>query len=105
MSRLNAVLGAVGAELLHEFVVDAEEQEGWRPLADEERVFVAAGDLQRERSGDGAEREPEEGVGWQLGGLFFDRFCEETFAMIKVGARGRCIHSAGVTRPPRVRLR
>lgn len=79
---LDAVLSPVGTELLHEFVVNSEKQESRRPLADEKRVFLPAGDFESEGGGDGTESEPKEGIGRELGGMFFDGAGDNAFAVV-----------------------
>lgn len=83
-------LGAVGAVDLDEFVVDAEEEEGCGPLADEEGGMLLPRGLKDYGNGHGGEGKAEINTGWNLCGAFFDGggdliFLSFTFGYAVVG--------------------
>src|SRR4029434_7622476 len=60
------------------------------------------------RGGNGPEARPQKRIGGELGGLLFNRPCDDTFGMIMSGARQCCSHG-GVSpssrcRPPSLYL-
>src|SRR4051812_24880815 len=77
----------VRPEQLHELVVQAENQEGRRPLADEQRLMVAAKHLQRGAGRDRADRQPQEQVTRELGRLLLDGPCDDAFFLFGRGVR------------------
>src|SRR5687768_14684646 len=66
---------------LHDLVVEAQDQEGGGPLADEQGVVVLAHQLEGEGAEDGSAGQPEEGVGREARGVFLDRPGESAFAV------------------------
>ena len=77
----DCVFGAVGAQLFDEFIVEAEDQEDWSPLANEERPVIRAQYLEEQRSSDGSHGGPKKGIRRQFGGLIFDRLRDGSFGV------------------------
>jgi hypothetical protein len=67
-----SVSGAIGAVKFYELVVDAENEKGCGPLADEERHVVLLRDLVADGDGHRGKSSGEIDAGGNLGGDFFD---------------------------------
>src|ERR1041384_4551011 len=80
-SRSGGAAVSVRTVLLYYFVVNAHDQERWRPLADEKRPVVLTHDLQDGRSGHGADGGSKVAHRRNLGGLRFNAGGELVFAL------------------------
>src|ERR1051325_9058429 len=80
-SRSGGAAVSVRTVLLHHFVVNAHNQERWRPLADEERPIVLTHDFQDGGSGHGSDGGSKVAHRGNLRGLGFNAGRELVLAL------------------------
>src|ERR1051326_3490577 len=75
-------LDAFGTLSLDDLVVEADQKEGWHPLAEESGEILFAGELEAERGADCSHGAPEPEVRWHPGRLLLDAASDSAFSML-----------------------